>query len=521
MKFNDLSVKVKILGGFSVMAAVVVVVSALAVFSLKGAQARFNDHLSGPSLREHLATEIRGAANSRAVAARNLVLVTEPEDRALEHKAIAKQQERMQASLSQLKQLVGTTGSSDEERALVAAIEDVEARYGPLASAIVRLADEGQRDQAIAKMNKECRPLLRALIQAVAAFHEYEAGLVQASAIEAEGEFQTRLQSLLAVCMVAVTAALALGWMLSRAITRPLQRAVDMARAVAGGDLSARIEVSGRDETSALLSALQQMTSDLNSVVATVRTSADGVAGASGEIAMGNQDLSARTEHQASALEQTAATMQHMTATVQQNAAYARQAGELSQAAAGAAVQGGQLVHRVVTTMGEISNSSAEIRTIVNVIDGIAFQTNILALNAAVEAARAGEQGRGFAVVAEEVRALAKRAAQAAKQVHALVQASLDKVQVGEGLVSEAGTMMDNIVQQVQQVNGLVSEISGATSQQSTGIAEINQAVASIDQGTQQNAALVEQSAAAAESLKHQAAQLVQVLARFHTSKAI
>lgn len=519
MRFRDISVKTKIVTGFCAMAGIVMTVSGLAFHSLESAHTRFKNHLSGVNHREHLAKEIRDAANSRAVAARNLVLVTDPQDRVLEHAAIATEQERMDSALQQLKQLVSARGS-DQEQELVAAVEEVESRYGPFASAIVRMAEAGQREQAIAKMNHDCRPLLRELIQAVAAYNKHGVGLVEASTEQAEAEFQRHQATLIAVCVLAVGAALTLGWLLSTAITRPLRRAVDVAQAVAAGDLSSKIEVLGRDETSELLAALQQMSTSLNSVVATVRSSADGVAGASGEIAIGNQDLSARTEHQASALEETAATMQHMTATVQQNAQYARQASELSQSAANAATQGGQLVHQVVTTMSEISNASDEIRTIIHVIDGIAFQTNILALNAAVEAARAGEQGRGFAVVAEEVRALAKRSADAAKQVHELVQASLDKVHVGETLVSEAGTMMDSIVQQVQQVNGLVAEITGATSQQSNGIAEINQAVASIDQGTQQNAALVEQSAAAAESLKHQAAQLVQVLSRFRTSPA-
>ncbi|MCR5868166.1 methyl-accepting chemotaxis protein [Aquincola sp. J276] len=382
------------------------------------------------------------------------------------------------------------------------------------------LADVLAERRRIVKMNDECRPLLRALMEAVDRYQAHEQDLVMRGALEANATVRQERALLLLAGLLSVGVALGLGWALSDAVTRPLHAAVATARAVADGDLTARAQSAGRDETGQLLVTLQEMSLNLRTVVTSVRATADGVAGASSEIANGNNDLSARTEQQASALQQTAATMQHMTTMVQQNAEHSQRATELSSAAAGAAEQGGQLVRRVVSTMGEISTASDEIGQIIGVIDSIAFQTNILALNAAVEAARAGEQGRGFAVVASEVRALAHRSAEAAKQVHRLVHASLLKVKSGEALVSEAGCTMDAIVQQVKAVNALVAGINGATGQQSTGIAEINAAIGSIDQGTQQNAALVEEGAAAAENLKQQAGHLVQMLTRFKTAPA-
>ena len=283
---------------------------------------------------------------------------------------------------------------------------------------------------------------------------------------------------------------------------------------VAQGDLSHDIAVLPGAEGS-LLSAVQQMVRQLRSLVGDVQSGAQSITHASSEIASGNADLSNRTEQQASALQQTAASMQQMTDSVQLSAGNARQANQLAVSAATVADQGGEVVTRVVTTMHEISDSSRKIADIIGVIDGIAFQTNILALNAAVEAARAGEQGRGFAVVASEVRSLAQRSAQAAREIKTLITTSAEKVDSGTRLVGEAGKTMTEIVHQVRRVTDLIAEINASTGEQTAGIAQVNQAVTSLDQGTQQNAALVEQSAAAAESLETQAADLMRLVSVF------
>ena len=320
-----------------------------------------------------------------------------------------------------------------------------------------------------------------------------------------------------------VAAALALGIAamvsLTRSIVAPVQRAVRLAETVAQGDLSTQIEAAGRDETAQLLQALQRMNESLARIVGEVRKTSDSIATGSTEIASGNHDLSQRTEEQASSLEQTAASMEQLSDSVRANAEAAVQANAMATQASLAASSGNEKVEAVVGTMQDIAAASKKIAEIISVIDGIAFQTNILALNAAVEAARAGEQGRGFAVVASEVRSLAVRSADAAKEIKSLIGASVQKVEVGVRQVQEAGASMGEIVSRVQRVTQLIGEISHATTEQSNGIKEVGEAVGQLDQVTQQNAALVEESAAAAESLKGQAAALAELVSVFKLSE--
>ncbi|MEY4563658.1 MAG: hypothetical protein RLZZ618_2935 [Pseudomonadota bacterium] len=517
MKLSHMRVKTKLMLAFACLAGVVLIVAGLSLASLGRSNDRFTSYLNGVGQREHMVTDIRGAATRRAIAARNLVLVSTPADRDLELAAVKKSHGDVQVAVAKLKKTVGEGDASDIDRRLFTEIESIEVRYTVVALSIVDMVVNGQRDAGVAKMNADCRPLLAALMKATQDFIEHGQEDAHAKVAAAEAAYRNDRLMLLTAGVVAVLFALAMGWLLAQAITVPLLRAVGLAEAVASGDLRSDIVVDRFDETGNLLAALKRMNDGLGEMVTRVRQSADGIATASAEIATGNMDLSSRTEQQASALEQTSASMQEMTSRVQQNADSSRQASQLASAAADVAGRGGQVVDRVVSTMNDITSSSKKIGDIIGVIDGIAFQTNILALNAAVEAARAGEQGRGFAVVASEVRSLAQRSAEAAKEIKRLIGDSVDRVEAGAQLVGEAGTTMTDVVRQVRQVTSLMSEINASTSEQSSGIQQVNQAVSSLDQGTQQNAALVEQSAAAAESLKNQAADLLQVIAVFKT----
>ena len=314
-----------------------------------------------------------------------------------------------------------------------------------------------------------------------------------------------------AVAVILVLVTLRIG----RSITGPIRKAVAVAEALAQGDLTHKFEAKPRDEAEQLLAALSNTAAQLRGLIGSVKESAQAIATASGEIRAGNDDLSQRTEEQASSLEETASSMEELTSTVKQNAENAKQANQLALGASAVAVKGGQVVSEVVGTMSSINESSKKIVDIIGVIDGIAFQTNILALNAAVEAARAGEQGRGFAVVASEVRNLAQRSAAAAKEIKALIGDSVDKVGAGTKLVDEAGKTMQEIVASVKRVTDIMSEITAASQEQSSGIEQVNQAITQMDQVTQQNAALVEEASAAAESMQDQAQNLVQAVAFF------
>ena len=311
---------------------------------------------------------------------------------------------------------------------------------------------------------------------------------------------------------------LAIGLVISRGILRQLGGepgyAANITRRLAEGDLSVDIALTNAENDS-LLSAIKSMRDKFAAIVSEVRQGSEGVATASAEIAQGNNDLSARTESQASALEQTAASMEQLSATVKQNADNARQANQLAMSASTVAISGGEVVGQVVETMKGINDSSRKISDIISVIDGIAFQTNILALNAAVEAARAGEQGRGFAVVASEVRSLAGRSAEAAKEIKLLINASVERVAQGTALVDQAGVTMTEVVSSIRRVTDIMGEISAASNEQSLGVTQVGEAVTQMDQVTQQNAALVEEMAAAASSLKAQAQDLVGTVAVF------
>ncbi len=342
-----------------------------------------------------------------------------------------------------------------------------------------------------------------------------EKGFAQVSYDRARSAFAAVLVMLVAILVVAVAVSGGVAVFMSRTIVRPLREAISAADRIAGGDLASNVDATGSDETADLMRALSNMNASLAKIVGEVRVSTDTIGTASREIAAGNQDLSQRTEEQASSLEETASSMEQLSSTVRQNADNARQANQLAASASEIAVKGGAVVGDVVSTMGAISQSSKKIADIIGVIDGIAFQTNILALNAAVEAARAGEQGRGFAVVAGEVRNLAQRSAAAAKEIKALIEDSVGKVDSGTKLVDQAGQTMEEVVSSIKRVTDIMAEITAASQEQSSGIEQVNQAVTQMDQVTQQNAALVEEAAAAAESMQQQAHQLAGAVAVF------
>jgi len=360
------------------------------------------------------------------------------------------------------------------------------------------------------------------LYPAIDPFTNAVSALVDEQLLVAEQEYQASQQRyhqsvwvVMSVFGLALAAGIGLAWRIIASIMRPLRQALHVAAQISQRDLSEPISVESDDEMGQLLQAMQRMQHQLSQTVEQIRESAVAVSGASGEISLGSHDLSARTEQQAAALEETAASMDEMAAAVKTNAETAQQANELAHQASRTAELSGEAVHRVVSTMDQINGSSKKIADIIGVIDGIAFQTNILALNAAVEAARAGEQGRGFAVVAGEVRVLAQRSAQAAREIKALIGDSVSKVESGSQVAAEAGRTMESLVGQVRHVTALLGEISTATREQSAGITQVNTAVSQLDHNTQQNAALVEESAAASESLKQQAQQLEAIVGSF------
>ena len=368
-------------------------------------------------------------------------------------------------------------------------------------------------DADVADIDQGPAKLLTALSEQVAAS---SAAIAQAAAQDARNAL---VSSLVALGLVTGLGVLA-GLVLTRSVVRPLREAVSVAHKVAAGDLTSDIPLDGQDEPARLLQALKAMQDNLENVVSGVRSSAESVASASAEIAQGNADLSARTEQQASSLDETAASMQQLQTTVQQNAATAQRASDLARNGSAVAERGGAVVEQMVQVVQGIQDSSRRIADITGVIDSIAFQTNILALNAAVEAARAGEQGRGFAVVASEVRSLAQRSAAAASDIKVLIQSSVTAVDGGVRHVEDAGTAMKDIVSSVQRVGDIIGEITAAASEQSAGIGQVNSSVGEIDRMTQQNAALVEESAAAAESLREQAARLSHVVQQFRLAES-
>ncbi len=447
--------------------------------------------------------DVTTRANARA----NLELIVNTDPRAAE--ALFARIDTNRKVIDQALETLRPLFSTEDERQRLRLLEDVRGRYVKSFQGVGALLKRGERDAARQRLLEETLPLLDSLQD-----HIIEISRIQAAEMaDASADSRKVIDNAGMLNLILSGLAVVLGglfaWRVSKSITAPLAQAVSVAETVARGDLGQPIHAVTRDETGRLLRALHDMQDKLAGAVRTIRAGSETISSAAGQIAAGNTDLSSRTEEQAASLEETAASMEELASTVKQNADNARQANQLAASASEVAQRGGAVVSAVVSTMGDISASSRKISEIVSVIDGIAFQTNILALNAAVEAARAGEQGKGFAVVAGEVRSLAQRSAQAAREVKALIEASVSKVAEGAGQAENAGTTMQEVVASVKRVTDIMGEIAAASQEQATGIEQVNRAVSQMDEVTQQNAALVEEAAAAAGSMQDQAHALV------------
>jgi methyl-accepting chemotaxis protein len=457
---------------------------------------------------------LKDNANVSARVVRNLVLITDPAQMAEESRRLDEVVARNSGVMKDLEQRLQT----EQARRLLA---DIRQARQPFVQAMREAGDLGinnQTDAARDLILGRLRSLQETYFGAVEALVDYQRNQTEVTAAGALRRVAEDGAAMLVLTLLAAALGALVAWAITRTVKQQLggepAYAAQVARKIAEGDLAVRVQLRPGD-TASLLSAMEDMRAGLARVVADVRQSSESIATGASQIASGNADLSQRTEEQASNLEQTAASMEEMNATVKLNADTVRTATQLAASSSQAAAGGGEIVGRVVATMEQITASSRRIGDIIGVIDSIAFQTNILALNAAVEAARAGEQGRGFAVVASEVRSLAQRSAEAAKEIKALIGESVSKVDEGSGLVGEAGSAMQGIVRQAQQVADLIGEIGAATAEQADGVSQVGDAVVQLDQVTQQNAALVEESAAAAASLNAQAARLVDLVSLF------
>jgi methyl-accepting chemotaxis protein len=430
-------------------------------------------------------------------------------------------QENSAKRLELWKQYMATTLTAEETKLAKTFDERVTDYTRNGVVAVTEAMQAGNMDAADKAYRDGLSTRAPAVQESVTALLTLQIDVAQQEYKNAVSRYQTLRALSIAATVLGIAAAVVFGFFLVRNISAALQHAVEVSSAVANGDLTSAIRQEGQDEVSQVLKSLATMQGNLAGIVQRVRHGSDAVSTASAEIAQGNQDLSSRTENQASALEETAASMEELSSTVKQNADNARQANQLAQSASTVAVQGGAVVTQVVDTMHGISTSSKKIADIISVIDGIAFQTNILALNAAVEAARAGEQGRGFAVVAGEVRSLASRSAEAAKEIKQLITDSVSRVEQGSAQVEQAGQTMNEVVASIRRVTDIMGEISAASTEQSQGVAQIGEAVQQMDQVTQQNAALVEEMAAAASSLRGQAQELVSTVSVFRLGEGM
>jgi methyl-accepting chemotaxis protein len=514
MKLNNLKVGVRLGLGFGAVLLMLAISIALSIYSQAELAENTNEIVTVTYPKVQQAQQIMNHNNKIARSLRNALLIRDDAKAAKELATIMEKRKENDASMKKLDEMV----QSGKGQELFNAVQAARTPFNASLDEVMRLRREGDIDGAVNEMLGKMRALQLAYMDAIDALIAHQSENMERARAEADATYHQSRNVALGLGALSIALGAVLAWLISRQLLSQLGGepgdVAAIARQIAGGDLAVPITLRQGDQHS-LLFAIQGMRDSLAEIVGQVRSGADSIVTAATEIASGNMDLSSRTEQQAGSLEETASSMEELTATVKQNTENTRQANTLAQNASQIAVEGGAVVANVVETMEAINESAKKIVDIISVIDGIAFQTNILALNAAVEAARAGEQGRGFAVVATEVRTLAQRSAEAAKEIKKLIDDSVGKVGAGTQLVGEAGATMERIVAAVQSVTAIMSEISTANHEQEAGIEQINHAIAEMDTVTQQNAALVEEAAAAAEAQQDQAQHLVQLVGVF------
>jgi methyl-accepting chemotaxis protein len=517
MNLSNMKVGMRLALGFALVLVLMVILTVVGVVRMAQIQNRLDHVVSVNNVVTRLVVDMRNNVSERVTSLRTLTLMTDPADMEPELNKFKEQTAKYDAFQQKLAQKFALEASA-EEKALLNQIKDAEGVAMPAIAKASALYLANNAMDATRVMVKEIRPAQKKWLEALDQLGALEDKLNNQTQADAEAQFVSARNFMLVLLVLAVAMGVAAAFVISRSLLKQLggepSYTSKIATSIAEGDLSIAIDTKSSDRGS-LLSEMKQMRNSLVDIVSQVRRGTHTITTASREIAAGNTDLSSRTELQASSLEKTASAMEELTSTVKQNAENAREANQLAATASDVARKGGDVVSQVVGTMGEINSSASKIADIIGVIDGIAFQTNILALNAAVEAARAGEQGRGFAVVASEVRNLAQRSAAAAKEIKTLIGDSVEKIGRGSKLVGQAGVTMDEVVGSVKRVTDIMSEIANASAEQSAGIEQVNLSIIEMDGMTQQNAALVEQAAAAFQSLQDQAAELQRVVSIF------